>query len=183
MAAAPIYYKNLFCNDGLLNVFPKILIKKRLTSMASIWMSREFSAEEIHTAVFQCSPDKAPGPDGFSVSFFQHHWEHIGKEVTTAILHFFETGELLSSINHTSLTLIPKVLQPTDLRDYRPISCCNSLYKFISKALTNRLQEVIGHLVSPNQSAFIKRRSISDNILLAHELVRNFNKKVGKDAV
>src|SRR4051812_3018432 len=78
------------------------------------------------------------------------------------------------------LTLIPKNLRPASLSDYRPISCCNSLYKFISKSLANRLQGVIGHLISPTQTAFIKGRSISDNILLAHELVRNFNKNYGK---
>src|SRR3954467_11108471 len=110
---------------------------------------------------------KLPGPDGFSVGFFQNHWDYIVEEVTVAIIHFFQTDQLLASINHTSLTLIPKILQPKELKDYRPISCCNSLYKFISKALANRLQPVIDHLISPVQSAFIPERAISDNILLA----------------
>src|SRR4051812_42774215 len=54
------------------------------------------------------------------------------------------------------------------------------MYKFISKCLANRLQKVIGYLISSSQSAFIKGRSITDNILLAHELVRNFNRKYGR---
>src|SRR5436189_2955474 len=117
---------------------------------------------------------------GFLFHFFHTNWNIIGKEIIGSIQHFFSSGNLLRSINHTSLSLIPKCSKPSTLSDFRPISCCNSLYKFISKCLANRLQKVIGHLISPSQSAFIKGRSISDNILLAHELVRNFNRKYGR---
>jgi hypothetical protein len=49
------------------------------------------------------------------------------------------------------------------------------IYKCITKILANRLQLYLGSLVSSNQSTFIKGRSISENILLAHELVRNYH--------
>src|SRR5436189_4314082 len=117
---------------------------------------------------------------GFLFHFFHTNWNIIGKEIIGSIQHFFSSGRLLSSVNHTSLSLIPKVSKPSTLSDFRPISCCNSLYKFISKCLANRLQKVNGYLISPSQSAFIKGRSITDNILLAHELVRNFNRKYGR---
>src|SRR5436190_4850978 len=143
-------------------------------------MQRPFSNEEISRAVFDCHPEKAPGPDGFSVSFFHKNWSIIGKDVIDSIQHFFSTGKLLASVNHTSLSLIPKISKPITFSDFRPISCCNSMYKFISKCLSNRLRKVIGYLISPSQSTFIKGRCISDNILLAHELVRNFNRKYGK---
>ena len=62
---------------------------------------------------------------------------------------------------------------------FRPISCYNTIYKIITKVLLNRLQQVIGDLISHNQSAFLKGRSISDSLLLAHELVRGFNNPMG----
>src|SRR5438270_691830 len=162
------------------NVFPHLVVKHFLTTQTGDWLQRSFSEEEITKAVFDCHPEKAPGPDRFSVSFFHKNWDLIGKEIIGSIQHFFKSGKLLSSVNHTSLSLIPKIPKPITLSDFRPISCCNSMYKFISKCLANRLQKVIGYLISPSQSAFIKGRSITDNILLAHELVRNFNKQYGK---
>jgi hypothetical protein len=39
---------------------------------------------------------------------------------------------------------------------------------------------LLGDLVSMNQSAFIPNRSISENVLLAQEIVRNYHKETGK---
>jgi len=50
---------------------------------------------------------------------------------------------------------------------------------FYDQTMANRLQQVIGELISPNQSAFLKGRLISDTSLLAHELVRDFNNPMG----
>jgi len=86
---------------------------------------------------------------------------------------------MLHEINHTFLTLVPKSDNSSSLADFRSISCCNVICKFISKILANRLQVVIGELMSHNQDAFINGRSISDCTLLAHELVRDFNKPMG----
>ena len=63
--------------------------------------------------------------------------------------------------------------------NFRPISCCNTLYKFITKILANRLLSVINGLISDNQCAFLEDRLISDRSLLSHELVRDFNKPMG----
>ena len=86
----------------------------------------------------------------------QSNWDIVGNEVTNAIKSFFSSGKLIKEINHTFLTLIPKIFNASQLTDYRPISCCNVLYKFISKVLANRLQLVAEKLLSPNQSAFLK---------------------------
>jgi len=86
---------------------------------------------------------------------------------------------MLHEITHTFLTLVPKSLTSSSLSDYRPISCCNILYKFITKVLANRLQVVIGELISRNQCAFLEDKSISDCTLFAHELARDFKKPMG----
>jgi hypothetical protein len=50
------------------------------------------------------------------------------------------------------------------------------IYKCITKIISNRLLPLLNDLVSLNQSAFIPSRSISENVLLAQELVRNYRK-------
>lgn len=56
------------------------------------------------------------------------------------------------------------------------IACCSMFYKAIAKLLVNRLQSVLADLIGYEQSAFIKDRSIQDNILLAHELVHKYGR-------
>ncbi|OWM79398.1 hypothetical protein CDL15_Pgr022810 [Punica granatum] len=63
------------------------------------------------------------------------------------------------------------------MKDFRSIACCNTIYKCITKILANRVEGVLPDLVSMNQSAFIKGRRISNNILLAHEFMRNYHPK------
>ena len=72
--------------------------------------------------------------------------------------------------NDTIISLIPKVQHTKKVTDLRPITLCNVVYKVISKVLANRLREVLPDLIMPNQSAFVPRRLISNNILMAYEL-------------
>lgn len=55
--------------------------------------------------------------------------------------------------------------------DYRPISLCTVAYKLISKIMCQRLQQHLDGFISESETAFVPRRQISDNILVAHELV------------
>ncbi|CAN6713066.1 unnamed protein product [Malus baccata var. baccata] len=74
-----------------------------------------------------------PRPDGFSGSFYQDNWEVVGNDVTKTIKAFWHSGKLLKKLNHTNLVLIPKVLCPKSLVQYRPIALCNVCYKIIAK--------------------------------------------------
>ncbi|KAL0291511.1 UNVERIFIED_CONTAM: hypothetical protein Scaly_2635100 [Sesamum calycinum] len=94
-----------------------------------------------------------------------------------AILEFFTTGRLLKQVNTTILALIPKVRAPSTVSDFRPISCCNVLYKVITKIIVQRLRLVLDKLISPSQNAFVPGRSIGDNILLAQELFAGYNRQ------
>ncbi|KAL2225019.1 UNVERIFIED_CONTAM: putative mitochondrial protein [Sesamum indicum] len=113
------------------------------------------------------------------VSYYQNllgAWPVVGTEVTRAVLDFFTTGKLLKQVNSTLLALIPKVhTPPMSVNDFRPISCCNVLYKVITKLLVQRLSMVLDKLISPCQAAFIPGKSIGDNIMLAQELFTGYN--------
>ena len=63
------------------------------------------------------------------------------------------------------------------MKDYRPIACCNVVYKLISKILTNRMSKVIGEIIDPSQAGFIPGKIIGDNILLATEILKDYSQK------
>lgn len=129
------------------------------------------SAIEIKEALFSINPDKAPRPDGFSASFYQSFWDILGDDVVSDIQTFFSSNTLDLRLNETHVRLIPKVTCPKKVADYRPIALCSTHYKIIAKLLTRRLQPLLPDLISDHQSAFVKGRAISDNVLITHEIL------------
>lgn len=139
-------------------------------------LEKEVSKEEINEALFKMPGSKSPGPDGYTVEFFKGAWDIIGEDVTAAVQSFSVKGFLPKGLNSTILTLIPKKEEARMMKDYRPISCCNVLYKVISKIIANRLKSILPQFITLNQSAFIKERLLMENVLLATELVKDYHK-------
>jgi hypothetical protein len=143
-------------------------------------LEKPFTAEEIKKTMISMPSNKAPGPDGFTTEFYKSAWSVVGEDVVAAIQSFFESGLLLKELNATILTLVPKKLNASFMRDFCPITCCNVLYKCITKIISNRMIPLLDSLVSWNQSSFIPGRNIFKNVLLAQELVRNYHRKDGQ---
>lgn len=120
--------------------------------------------------------NKAPGPDGYTAEFFKASWGIVGKDFTIAVQSFFTKGFIPKGLNTTILALIPKKDVAVEMKDYRPISCCNVLYKVISKILANRLKGMLPQCISYNQSAFVKNRLLVENLLLATKIVKDYHK-------
>ncbi|KAL4581753.1 hypothetical protein LXL04_006281 [Taraxacum kok-saghyz] len=153
---------------------PNDLFTNTLSTDEANWMIRPVNDEEIKQALFDIGNDKAPGPDGYTSTFFKKSWHIVGKDVCLAVKEFFLNGQLLQAINHTILALLPKVENPNTMKDFRPISCCNVIYKCITKIIVNRMAPSLHKLVDVNQSAFIPGRVITDNILLSQELMKGY---------
>lgn len=87
------------------------------------------------------------------------------------ILSFLSNGVLDQSMNETMIILVPKIKDPQSISDYRPISLCNVSMRIIGKVLANRLKDFLPRIIGEEHSAIVKGRLISDNILLAHEVI------------
>lgn len=90
---------------------------------------------------------------------------------------FLNSGILPRGMNFSFITLIPKVPSPSLVKDFRPISLINCFLKILSKVLTNRLSNVMGKLISPNQTGFMKGRQISEDILITNEIIHSIKNK------
>jgi len=110
------------------------------------WHKFPFS-EEIKRAVWDCGADKSPGPHGFSFEFIRRFWDIIGNDFVLAIQEFFTSGSFPKGCNASFIALIPKVVSPKLVKDFRPISLIGCQYKITGKILANKLARVIDSLI------------------------------------
>ncbi|XP_026378730.1 uncharacterized protein LOC113273184 [Papaver somniferum] len=140
---------------------------------------RHITRDGIIQALASIGSGKAPGPDGFSSHFFKFCWAIIGDDFVAAVKNAFKRSKFLKEVNKTFVTLIAKNENPSGIVDYRPIACCEVVYKCIAKIISLRMKFLLKHLIHPCQSSFIAGRSIQDNILVAHEIFRNYHRTTG----
>lgn len=79
------------------------------------------------------SPSKALGPDGLPPSFFQQFWDNVGEDVTVSVLEFLNCAGSIEDFNKTLIFLFPKVKQAKQIKDFCPISLCNTMYKIAAQ--------------------------------------------------
>ena len=181
--AAVSYFENLYRTshpDKILEVVEAV--DPKVSDEMNQFLIKQFTRDEIEAALKQMHPTKSPGPDSMPTIFFQNYWDIVGNDVVGMVLNVLNSNISMTDINKTFITLIPKINNPTKMSDFRPISLCNVIYKLISKVLANRLKLVIPNIISENQSAFLSERLITDNVLIAFELMHYLDhKKDGND--
>ncbi|KAA3464886.1 reverse transcriptase [Gossypium australe] len=144
-------------------------------------LGASYIENEIIEALKGMGPTKALGFDGFLAIFFQKVWHIVGKDTCDFCMEVLNNGRSFDKINRTLLVLILKTTNPINLKNFRPISLCTVLYKIIAKVIANRLQKVLDVCIDDSQSAFVPGRLITDNVLLACEVLYSFkNKRSGK---
>ncbi|KAJ0522407.1 putative RNA-directed DNA polymerase [Helianthus annuus] len=152
---------------------------RKISDSNATLLVEPFSNKEIRDAVWECGADKSPGPDGFSFAFIKHYWVSLEPHFWSIMDEFYTHGTICKSVNSSFVALIPKVVDPMTLSDYRPISLIGSISKIVTKVLANRLKVVLDSIISPEQSAFVKGRNILDGPLIINEVV-NWAKKSKK---
>ena len=174
------YYMDLLCTDMEYRRLINISIIQQgpvLTVAQQKLLTLSFTEDEIKKTMWSIPEDKALGLDGFNSGFYKAVWPVVGTNVVSAIQDFFNTGTLPKAWNIIAITLIPKSKNPNGPGDYRPISCCNVVYKCISMLVGSKLKLILGYIISSNQGAFIEARNILHNILLCQDVVKHYGQK------
>ena len=167
------YFDNLFTSSTTdIGMYDRVFMgfQSKVSDEVNANITRGVTYEEIREAMFDIGSHRTPGPDGFTAVFYHQYWNDLKSEIVEEVQPVFATGELDKKLNHTNICLIPKIYPPSGMSDFRPISLCNVAYKVISKILVNRLKGHLDSLITENQQAFIPRRVITDNIIVAHEV-------------
>ncbi|XP_024199817.1 uncharacterized protein LOC112203016 [Rosa chinensis] len=173
------YYTEIFSTGGTDSTAISEIIgatSTKVTSSMNAELVMPYSDEEIKRALFQMHPSKSPGPDGMTPFFFQKYWNIVSNDVCTAVRTLLEQGEMWPESNFTHLCLIPKVKDPKNATQFRPIALCNVICRISSKVMANRLKLVLPEIISPLQSAYVPGRLISDNTLVATEAAHFMHK-------
>ncbi|GKC98183.1 hypothetical protein Tco_1168458 [Tanacetum coccineum] len=143
------------------------IFSTKLSNKDASFMVREVTDNEIKTAMFGINDNKAPGPNGYTAYFFKKAWDVVSFDVCRAVKEFFTNGKLLKEVNSTLIALIPKLSYACNVTEYRPIACCNVLYKCISKILTTRIKKEL--LKGYNRKGGSKRYSLKIDIAKAYD--------------
>lgn len=149
------------------------LVQKSLTTHIRTGLENSFTEKEILQALLTIDTNKSRGPDGFNGFYLREMWEDLKKDFIGVIQEFHSTGKLPQGLNSTFLVLIPEIEFPVFMQGYHPISLINCTLKILLKLLAQRLKEPITKIISEEQFAFIKGRSISDCILITGEITHS----------
>ncbi|XP_070020448.1 uncharacterized protein [Nicotiana sylvestris] len=171
------YFSAMFKDEGEPELQHLECIDQKVTHEDNIRLCVIPDEEESRKPVFYQNSNSSPGPDGFGGSFYQRCWDIIKPELIEFIQQFFGGAELSRFFTSSCLILLPKVENPSSFNDMRPISLSNYSNKIISKIMSSRLNSILPKIIFDNQTGFLNGRSITENILLAQEIIHGICKK------
>jgi hypothetical protein len=83
----------------------------------------------------------------------------------------------IKRLNYGTITLLPKVKEASRFQQFRPICLLNCLYKWFTKCLTMRLEQVARRLIFKTRTAFIQGRHIMNGVMALHEILHETRRK------
>ncbi|XP_022040407.1 uncharacterized protein LOC110942954 [Helianthus annuus] len=140
-----------------------------------------YEGDQVHSALVKHYEKFLGGQDEISLTPTRDLFSNkLQPEVASYMVHQVTEDEVKNAMFSIGIDKVRVLMAtPAYVTDYRPIACCNVLYKCISKIIADRIKVALNGIVSVNQSAFVPGRKISDNILLTQELMHNYHRNSG----
>ena len=128
--------------------------------------------EEASEVLKNMKNGKSPGTDGMTVDFFKFFWKDLGQLVIRSLNEGFRTGKMSITQREGLIVCIPKGDRPREfLKNWRPISLLNVVYKIGSSCIANRIKSVLPDLINEDQTGFVPGRYIGDNLRLLYDII------------
>ena len=141
-------------------------------------LDSDISMEELGNIVKKAKNNKSPGPDGFTNEFYKIFWPNI-KNLLLKLLNIYKhKGQINPAQLEGIITCIPKGGKlRNNLKNWRPITLLNSIYKFYSGILAERIKTILPNIIHSDQKGFIKGRFIGENTRLIYDIIEACNRK------
>ena len=136
------------------------------------------SYEEASEALKNMKNGKSPGTDGMTVDFFKFFWKDLCHYVVRSLNEGFSKGKMSITQREGIIVCIPKGDRPREfLKNWRPISLLNVVYKIGSSCIANRIKYVLPDLINEDQTGFVPGRYIGDNLRLLYDIIHYLQDK------
>ncbi|EFA75745.1 hypothetical protein PPL_10798 [Heterostelium album PN500] len=166
------YYRSLFRNVPDDPTIHNRLLNEWKCEITDDSIAREFTTEEITETINSSNPWKSPGPDGLGLWFYRAHCDVIAPILTKLYNQSLNSGNPLpSEFKVGTITTIYKKGDIFDPANRRPITLLNNDYKVITKAINNRMKTLVDLIINDNQTGFVHKRYIMDNIITMNEII------------
>ena len=156
--------------DSKLAEFPEYF--ERLNETEKLLLDKKISEEELKMIVFGSGLNKSPGPDGFTNEFYKKFWPILRILLLSLMNSFFKKKSISQNHLMGAITCIPKGDKIRNkLKNWRPITLLNSIYKFYSGIWANRIKKHLPKLIGESQTGFVQNRFIGENTRLTLDIL------------
>lgn len=176
--AANRYYQQLYNDDPIDKDFQDQLLKNMDNQLSDYERQRcegPIDRAELDKAVAKMHKNKAPGPDGLTIEFYQTFWSDLADDLCELFNFAYEGKHMSESQCQSLLRLLFKKGDRKNLKNWRPIALLNTDYKILSTALANRLRNVLHTVIDVHQTCGIPGRSIYDSVMTLRDIAYDIN--------
>ena len=178
------YYETLYSskennlNETDLNSYMQNTSMPTLKEEESLKLEGMLTLKEAGQTLKDMKNNKSPGTSSFSADFYKTFWKQLGNFVVRAINYGFLQGELSITQQQGLIVCIPKENKCKKiLKNWRPITLLNTIYKIASGSIANRIKHSLNKLISTDQTRFIEGRFIGENTRLVYDILHYTEEK------
>ena len=160
---------------------PYKIVSKKITQESNLILEAPITKRELQDIIDNLAKDKAPGADTLTAEILQI-LDNKNIKTTKKALNTIKISKTLPhSWKQIKIWTVYKKEDPTELKNYRPISLCQILYKVYTRIITKRLETILetNEILSPTQAGSKKRHNTQENTLTInnHSLIKQSNNK------
>ena len=170
------YYQNLlgtpyYNNDTIENFMGQynndpLVQQHKLSEEEKNSLEGFFTMEELDSALKSSNMKSACGMDGIGFQTLKTFWPLLKNTILRAFNKMIEKKELKGLMKFAKVKLLRKGKKcPKNIKNWRPISLLNSVYKLFSGIIDIRLRKFTNKLCHRSQKAYSNERSIHESLL------------------
>ena len=171
------FYKKLYSKKPrpqIYNILEKLdtLQFNTLSDSEAAEIEGKITYDEALQFLKKMKNDKSPGSDGFTTEFFKFFWLDLGHFIVRYINYSYDKEEMSVTQKLGIITCIPKAEKVRHfLKNWRPVSLLNIIYKIASGCIANRIKTVLDIIIDQDQTGFISGRFIGENTRLIYDVM------------